>query len=61
MRQRGDELAGQVRALRAELERQQQDREGERQQSLQLLATLQQDVKAQQHCGPSGSTPTGGR
>ncbi len=47
-RLRGDELAGVVNALQAEREQQQQqDREGERRQSLQLLATLQEDLKAQ--------------
>lgn len=47
-RQRGEELADQVRTLLVERERQPQDHEGERQQSLQLLATLQQDLKTQQ-------------
>ena len=46
--QRGDELAGHVRELRAELERLRHDREDERRQSVQLMDALQQDLKAQQ-------------
>lgn len=46
-RLRGGELADVVNTLRAEREQQQQDRECERRQSLQILATLQEDLKAQ--------------
>ena len=46
LRRRGDELAGQVRELRDELDRQQRDREAEHRQSTELLAALRQDAGA---------------
>ena len=54
-RRRGDELAGQVRELRDELDRQQRDREAERRQSHELLAALRQDAGAPQAEDAGGS------